>query len=185
MASIHLGKKTKCPICKKDFSVDNLNRHVREIHEKNRKQCPHCEKRMSMSNLSKHIRSIHNTNNASTDCPDCGKAIATANQTRHINEVHKKRKKTCVICNTDVPYSKISLHKRRVHNIGRSIDTITPRGPNPKLRKVSQKNRTQGEDFYQLAGEIGVDDFDYEKVDDGISNRMLKIGEKKFTFSFV
>ena len=185
MASIHLGEKTKCPICKKDFSVDNLNRHVREFHEKNRKQCPHCEKRMGMSNLSKHIRSVHNTNNTSTGCPDCGKAIARVNLTRHIDEVHKKRKKTCVICNTDVPSSKISLHKRRVHNIGKSIDDITPRGPNPKVRKGSQQIKNQGEDFYQLAGEIRVEDIYHEEADDGISNRTLQIGENNFTLSVV
>ena len=32
--SIHLGEKTKCPDCKKDISVDNFTRHVKEFHEK-------------------------------------------------------------------------------------------------------------------------------------------------------
>merc|ERR1712130_558616 len=32
--SIHLGEKTNCPDCKKDISVDNFSRHVRETHER-------------------------------------------------------------------------------------------------------------------------------------------------------
>ena len=32
--SIHLGEKTNCPDCKKDISVHNFSRHVRETHER-------------------------------------------------------------------------------------------------------------------------------------------------------
>ena len=38
---IHLGEKTNCPDCKKDISIDNFKRHVREIHKKIKKSHAH------------------------------------------------------------------------------------------------------------------------------------------------
>ena len=82
-----------------------------------------------MSNLSRHIRqgwyhylvtvrgitvhtfsSVHN--NESTECPDCGKALTISNLNKHIKSVHKKLKKTCDICNEEVPYSSIRFVQR-------------------------------------------------------------------------
>ena len=51
--------------------------------------------------------SVHN--NESTECPDCGKALTISNLNKHIKSVHKKLKKTCDICNEEVPYSSIRL----------------------------------------------------------------------------
>ena len=44
---------------------------------------------------------------AGTECPDCGKALTISNLNKHIKSVHKKLKKTCDICNEEVPYSSI------------------------------------------------------------------------------
>ena len=53
------------------------------------------------------VCSVHN--NESTECPDCGKALTISNLNKHIKSVHKKLKKTCDICNEEVPYSSIRL----------------------------------------------------------------------------
>ena len=55
--------------------------------------------------------SVHN--NESTECPDCGKALTISNLNKHIKSVHKKLKKTCDICNEEVPYSSIRLVSSR------------------------------------------------------------------------
>ena len=181
--SIHLGEKTNCPDCKIDISVDNFHRHVKEIHQKIRKPCPHCEKDFAMSNLSRHIKIVHN--NESTECPQCGKAMTSSNLTKHIKSVHTKLKRTCDICNAEVPYSSISIHKRKMHNLGKPMDDVTPRGPNLKLRKNYKKMLNQGEDFYKLTENIGVDEIDLEEAEDDMESTTLKFGDKNFTFSFV
>merc|ERR1711925_12309 len=90
-------------------------------------------------------------------CPDCGKALTISNLNKHIKSVHKKLKKTCDICNEEVPYSSISVHKRKVHNIGKPIDDVTPRGPNLKLRKRYQQMQNQEEEFDKLTEDDGGD----------------------------
>ena len=42
--SVHLGEKTNCLDCKRDVSVDNFRRHVKEFHEGIKKPCPQCGK---------------------------------------------------------------------------------------------------------------------------------------------
>merc|ERR1711978_319429 len=77
--------------------------------------------------------------------------MGISNLNKHIKSVHKKLKKTCDICNEEVPYSSISVHKRKVHNIGKPIDQVTPRGPNLKLRKRYQQMQNQDEEFDKMA----------------------------------
>ena len=77
--------------------------------------------------------------NKSTKCPDCGKAISSINLATHIKGVHNKLKKTCNICNVEVPHFSISVHKRKFHNLGKSKDNVTPRGQNMNLKDGYQE----------------------------------------------
>ena len=56
MKSIHMGEKTKCPICKIVISMANLSRHVKELHNQT---CPYCNNKYLRTNLSRHIREVH------------------------------------------------------------------------------------------------------------------------------
>ena len=47
------------------------------------------------------------------------------------------------------------MHKRKVHNIGKPIDDVTPRGPNLKLRKRYQQMQNQEEEFDKLTEDVG------------------------------
>ena len=49
-----------------------------------------------------------------------------------------------------------SVHKRKVHNIGKPIDDVTPRGPNLKLRKRYQQMQNQEEEFDKLTEDNGT-----------------------------
>ena len=51
----------------------------------------------------------------------------------------------------------LSVHKRKVHNIGKPIDDVTPRGPNLKLRKRYQQMQNQEEEFDKLTEDDGAD----------------------------
>ena len=88
-----------------------------------------------------------------------------------------------------------SVHKRKVHNIGKPIDEVTPRGPNLKLRKRYQQMQNQEEEFDKLTtpkrmkldsededGE-GLEDLDLENEED-IGTKTIQVGDKNFTFSF-
>merc|ERR1711872_470160 len=109
---------------------------------------------------------------------------------------HKKMKKTCEICNEEVPYSSISVHKRKVHGIGKPMDDITPRGPNLKLRKRYRQMIENELEFDRLA-ESG-DNNEFSKADDDeededmngveeaeqMGTKTIQVGDRNFTFSF-
>ena len=116
-----------------------------------------------MSGLSKHIRIVHD--NETIACPDCGKAMTKVNLNKHIKSVHNKLKKICYICNAEVPYSVISVHKRKVQNLGKPLSDITPRGPTLKLRKIYQVK-----DPNKLTEE---------------NSKQIQLGGKNFTFSIM
>ena len=122
-----------------------------------------------MSNLTRHIKIVHS--NESTECPQCGKTMTSINLTKHINSVHNKLKRTCSICTVEFPYSFISAHKRKAHHLGKTIDNVTPRGPNFKLRKTYRQMLTRGEDFVKLTEEIVFEDIELEEEEDGIDSK--------------
>ena len=91
-------------------------------------------------------------------------------------------------------FCSFSVHKRKVHNIGKPIDEVTPRGPNLKLRKRYQQMQNQEEEFDKLTStpkrmkldsedEDGLEDLDLENEED-IGTKTTQVGDKNFTFSF-
>ncbi|XP_023341424.1 uncharacterized protein LOC111711323 [Eurytemora carolleeae] len=93
-------------------------------------------------------------------------------------------KKTCEICNEEVPYSSISVHKRKVHGIGKPMDDITPRGPNLKLRKRYRQMIENELEFDRLAettgtGYIKGDGDDDEEMMDEEMEEMEEEGEEE------
>merc|ERR1719186_2291670 len=83
-----------------------------------------------------------------------------------IKSVHRKMKKTCDICNEEVPYSSISVHKRKAHGIGKPLEEITPRGPNLKLRKRYRQMIENELEFDRLAD--GNQSFSKGEVDESL-----------------
>lgn len=102
-------------------------------------------------------------------------------------------------------FSYFSVHKRKVHGIGKPMDEVTPRGPNLKLRKRYQQLQNQEEEFDKLTtttpkrkrrkieveddtdeeNEInneGLEDLDMTAEDSG--TKTIQVGDKNFTFSF-
>ena len=94
-----------------------------------------------------------------------------------------------------------SVHKRKVHNIGKPIDEVTPRGPNLKLRKRYQQMQDQEAEFDKLTStparrnkrmKLDDDDTDEEEMEDLDLNddeepevtKTIQVGDKNFTFSF-
>jgi len=94
-----------------------------------------------------------------------------------------------------------------VHNIGKPIDDVTPRGPNLKLRKRYQQMQNQEEEFDKLTEDNGnyvppakmmrlgenseEEDFDDEGLEgidledeQDMGSRTIQVGDKNFTFSF-
>jgi len=190
ISSVHMGKRINCPDCKKDISVDNFYRHRKEKHDQIKKACPHCKKEFGPSNLNRHIRQVHNDERST--CPECGKVLTRANLNKHIKAVHKKLKKICDICNEELPYASISVHKRKFHNIGKPINEVTPRGPNPKLKKDYRikQNQEIKEGEKGLNEEVKDSDDGAELEDVNMKNeeeakfKTIIVGNQSFTFSF-
>ena len=51
--------KVKCPICDKDITIDNLNQHINNIHNKIKSKCPICDLEMYKNNIKPHIKRKH------------------------------------------------------------------------------------------------------------------------------
>ena len=102
-------------IRKKDISVKNFSRHVREKNGRTKKACPHCEKTFSTkSSLIRHIRKVHNDER--TKCPYCEKEVKTFELNQHINRVHKKQKEPCPHCEKEFAgMSNLHEHIKSVH----------------------------------------------------------------------
>jgi len=109
-----------CPDCKKDISVDNFSRHIRETHERIKKRCPQCGKEFAMSNLLRHIRQVHTKE--SMECPYCDKTITISNLNKHIKSVHKKVKKTCERC----CHCPLALQEKIARRSGLSEKSLDP-----------------------------------------------------------
>ena len=104
-----------------------------------------------------------------------------------------------------------SVYKRKVHNIGKPIDEVTPRGPNHKLRKRYQQSQNMEEEFDKMAStparkkrkkrklseeddtdeeDLDLDDEDFDNMDLENENdeekgtKTIQVGDKNFTFSF-
>ena len=133
--SVHLEKKTNCPDCKRDFSINYLRTHIKEFHGCGavKKPCSQCGKKFGISNLVRHIRQVHN--NESITCPDCGKAIAYSNLKKHMKAVHNQLTQLCNLCNKKIPYSSFSYHKIKVHSVAMAVDYVTTKDPKQKLKK--------------------------------------------------
>ena len=98
-------------------------------------------------------------------------------------------------------YWDFSVHKRKVHGIGKPMDEVTPRGPNLKLRKRYQQMQNQEEEFDKLREtpkrkrmkksykdedttdeEEEMEDLDLS--DEEGATKTIQVGDKNFTFSF-
>ena len=123
--SIHLEEKIRCMYCEKDISVSNLKRRIREFHDKIRKPCFICRKEFGISKHRRNIIMVHN--NESTKFLHCGKFITAFNLNMHIQSVHNKLKK-CELCKVEVLFWSMSVHRGKVHAIGKTIynETLNP-----------------------------------------------------------
>ena len=104
-----------------------MARHKKEKHDIFKKSCSYCKREFGFSNLSRLIRSVHD--NEIQNFPDCRKLYSISNLRHHIKSVHQRLNKTCDICYENVSVSYISLHRRKVQNIGKPIHDVTPTGP--------------------------------------------------------
>ena len=78
-------------------------------------------------------------------CPECDKVLFPGNLSKHIKEVHMKVRAVCKLCNTEMPLSRISIHRRAVHNLGRPIDLVIPRKKRKVQLEESSSSRLLGE----------------------------------------
>ena len=100
--------------------------------------------------------------------------MSNPNINKHIKTVHKRLKKSCDICDEDLPFAAMSVHRRKVHNIGKPFNEVSPRGPNFKLRRrnILQKgfkSNVEMETYYLKAEKESFEE--------------IQVGDKNFTFS--
>ena len=112
--------------------------------------CPTCKKNISVANLSRHVTEVHTKIRKA--CPHCNYKYLMSSLSRHIRKVHKK---ICDICNAEVSYY-MSVHKRKEHGIDMLIENVK-QGEHIRYKLIDQ-----GEDFYKLAAEIGLEETNLE-----------------------
>jgi len=171
--SVHVGNYTKsCPECHKEVSVMNFKRHIKEKHRQEKKECPYCDKEFGMSNLRKHIRGVHDKEQHF--CKLCGKCYTTTDNLRsHIKSAHMKVMKTCDICNEEIPFLRLSVHKRVVHNLG-------------SIWKNENTNRkqTNSEIHAELYSDLNLgEDVQIQIQDEEV--KQMTVNGKVFNFQFV
>ena len=124
-------KSYKCESCEKSYNFkQNLNHHVRTVHEGKTHKCVHCGKEFARPDfLKKHKSRVHNDTNLDENvekmsngmkihkCKSCPKSYSSNDNLRaHIKTVHEGKRFTCNICNR--PFTRKSLlkqHKKIVH----------------------------------------------------------------------
>ena len=106
-----------CPHCAKNFArLENLNVHIKSLHEKVRFKCELCDQFYNYKHtLRDHIERVHEKKIQPVQCSICN--IVVKNLKKHIEVVHEKKKPYgCAICNAQFNEKyKLQMHIRKVH----------------------------------------------------------------------
>jgi hypothetical protein len=120
----------QCPHCVKNFKKNNLQKHIKSVHENQRPfTCDSCSASFKkLEHLNRHIVTVHQKER-SHHCTQC---VATfgekSNLQRHVKNFHeKKRPHHCTQCvATFGERSDLNKHLRVMHNIDPSATNQPP-----------------------------------------------------------
>ena len=93
-------KRSPCPLCGKECTLDNMNTHIKTHSRNNSSICHFCGKQFPNLNLLRnHMAKIHLVDVCSVQCEICGKICRNKDSLRnHKRRVHGQRRYYCSQC---------------------------------------------------------------------------------------
>lgn len=119
--NVHTSGK-KCPFsnCNAVVKQAHLKQHIKLVHQKVKKTCQICKKQVSYINFDQHLERCNSDGKKMFKCTfkDCMASFTHSRyRTLHMRSVHEKIKKTCQVCNKNIPFTNFSKHARICNSV--------------------------------------------------------------------